>query len=352
MNEKMLKKVKALLTNSLNTDERAPSYECVNQDRGFRGNVQPSGVVEDNPEDFQLSNNHTLMLIKLSRQLSETELGALHETLYNYLTSNFKKQLAEATTLYFVHTGRIKELLDQLSKTLGTDGGNSAEFHCMAALARAMAYRPDLFSEANAEMILDWCDAYYNPDSKLGRGRREHPILYRQTDSYFEVVKNKANEIFTRHFARQIDNSFNPELNIDEEKVVEVIGLLGFPLDLSEQLRHIDELLSSANEPKKYRDAMSAIRVFTERLYEQIAKEIEPTTSINGKDSDKASKFFKENKLISHDMAELISAHRHFLSNDGAHRIKSRREDARIGKNMTIELSLYLLTRLREIKNV
>ncbi len=352
MDKKIIKRVKALISNSLTTDEKKRNYECVNEERIRRGNPKASGVVDDEPQDFQLDNKHAELLIKFSQQLNESGLRDFHKLLQGYLTDDYKKQLVEVVTLYFVHTDRIKMLVDALDSTLGQDDGNGAEMHCILGIAQAMTYRPDLFQEDDSELILDWCSAYYSAETPRGKKRREYPSLYRQTDGYIEFLREKANEIFTRHFAKQIDTAYNPELNVDEEKVIEVIGAIGFPLDLSEALRHIDNLVQQANEPMKYRDAMAAMRAFTERLYEQIAKEIDPKTKIDGKDSENAAKFFKKNKLVSYDMADLVVAHRHFLSNDGTHRIKSRREDARIGKNMTIEISLYLLTRLRELKDL
>ncbi|HTK39504.1 MAG TPA: hypothetical protein VL362_01425 [Patescibacteria group bacterium] len=352
MDEKTTKRVKALISNSLNTSENKSNYICINKDRVLRGSSKPAGVVEDHPEDFQLDNKHTELLIKLSQQLSESGLKDFHVLLLTYLTDNYKQQLVQAVTLYFVHTRRIKMLIEAIDSTLGHDSGNSAEMHSISGLVESMQYRPDLFQEDDAEFILDWCSGYYSSETKRGGDRINYRSLYRDTDEYIDRLQEKANEIFTRHFARQIDTAYNPELNVDEAKVIEVIEVIGFPLDLSESLRHIDNLVQEANEPMKYRDAMAAIRVYTERLYEQIAREIDPHTKIDGKDSEKCANYFLENKLVSTDMAELIKAHRHFLSNDGTHRIKSRREDARIGKNMTIELSLYLLTRLREHQSI
>jgi hypothetical protein len=91
---------------------------------------------------------------------------------------------------------------------------------------------------------------------------------------------------------------------------------------------------------------MAAIRGLTERLFERVAKAIDPQSKIDGKDSEKAAKFFKEKGLLSEDAAKLLTSLRHFLSNDGAHRLKSKPEDARLSKNITVELALYLLKRL------
>ena len=48
---------------------------------------------------------------------------------------------------------------------------------------------------------------------------------------------------------------------------------------------------------------------------------------------------------MSEHFALMIAQQRHFLSDLGSHRIKSREEDARLSKNMVIEMSLYILRR-------
>jgi len=219
-------------------------------------------------------------------------------------------------------------------------------------LAEAIKHRPDIFSTEIVERVLDYADDYISGKSEIGKhARGEYGSLYDEVTAIIKEVYYVANEVLVKDFAKQIDTAFNPELNVDEKRVIEEISYLGFPLDLTEQLRYITELLDNANDPKQYRTVMSAIRVFTERFYEQTAKAIDPASKVDGKEADKVAKLFKEKRLLSSDMADLLKAHRHFLSNDGTHRIKSRKEDARIAKNITIELSLYIATRLREVQD-
>lgn len=348
MDEKLKKRIDILLTNTFHrTPGGVVNYTDVND---LPYVVNADELVDDNPEGWKLNNSHTQTLIKLSQQLSSAELQDFHDHLLSYITGNRREEIVNTITLYFVHTNQLPMLLDHIKKHLTSYSGVAALTRSMHCIADAMRHRPDIFPEKDIEALYDWCEEYFDSKSELGREYHQWKTLYKDVTDEMRLINSKANEILARNFERQVDAAFNPELNTDEQKVIEEIEALGLPLDLGESMRHINELVAQANAPMKYRDAMSAMRAYTERLYEQVARSLDSDTKIDGKDSEAAAKFFRSKKLLSQDMADMLIAHRHFLSNDGAHRIKSRREDARIAKNMTIEISLYIITRLREVQ--
>jgi pterin-4a-carbinolamine dehydratase len=348
MDEKLKKKINRLLLNTIvKTSETSGNYECVNEERAF-GGTRVHGIIEDTPQDWELSNEHSKLLIKLSQQLSASELEGLEIQLLDNIKANYRKQIVDAAAYYFIHTGKLHKLVDHLKTIFTSYNDNAAFIYAVEAIGDAIRHRPDIFTEEQGEYIDDWIQDTLHGESKLTSDIQQLDTLYADPVHSLKRLKDVVNEALTQVFAKQIDTAFNPELNADEEKVHEAIDDLGLNLDLSDSLKHIANEIQSANTEHNYRDIMSAIRAYTERLYEQIAKKIDPKTKIDGKDSEKAAEYFKEQKLISGDVADLLKAHRHFLSNDGTHRIKSRKEDLRIAKNFTIELSLYLLTRLRE----
>lgn len=350
MDDKLTKQVERLLLNAaLKTDEKSRNYISTSASAAGYDNAEVPDLIADDPEDWELANEHADYLIKLSQQLTQKETQDLDSMLLSRIGDRFRKQIVDACTLYFVHSAKIDILIEHMRKSFTGYMNNEGLQRGIKCLRESMRHRPDLFSENITEQIYSWCEDCLYGDSKLAQDIKEYRSLYSDMVKELTWLRNLANEILTKSFLLQIDSAFNPELNTDEQKVVEEIESLGLPLDLTESLRHIDSLIENANTPMKYRDAMSAIRAFTERFYEQIAKALDPKTKVDGKDSKVASKFFHEKKLLSQDMADLLVAHRHFLSNDGTHRIKSRKEDARIAKNITIELSLYIITRLREM---
>lgn len=354
MDSKLKKNVELLLTNSNIKFTGLGNYSYSNQAMlSAFGEPSFTGIVTLTPKDYQLDNDHASSLIKLSQQVSESELKALDKLLLSKIFKNNPDGMADAITLYFIHTGKGKLLMRHIIKVLTSYNQNSAYLRCLETITESLKHRPDITDKTTVEFILDYTSNYLNGKNRLGKeARGEYGTLYNEITKRVNALYVVVNEILVKAFVKQIDTAYNPELNVDEEKVIEQIQAIGFPLDLSEQLRHISDLIDKSNDPKQYRDVMSAIRVFTERFYEQVAKSIDNTTKVDGKDAESVAKLFKEKKLLSTDMAELLKAHRHFLSNDGTHRIKSRKEDARIAKNITIELSLYIITRLRELQDV
>lgn len=348
MDEALRKKVKIMMSNTV-VDKSGSMYRYADVSAVLHGGEVSVEGVTDEPDEWLLNNNQAEMLVKLYQQLSSAEQKDLLDQMKHYLASDYNKELIKTAVLVFVHTNNI----DMLTEIIISDFksyNHHGYLYVVVALVGSIMHKPNLFSDAQLERLYDWVGDYYAGKNELGDGRRNYSSLYSEITVAMDVLHNKCNILLTRSFSRQIESAFNPELNQDEQKVIESIEQIGFPLDLVESLRHINELVQNANKPMNYRDCMSAIRVFTERLYERIAKELEPETRVDGKDSEAAAKLFKKHKLISTDMAETIVAVRHFLSNDGTHRLKSRREDARIAKNMAIEISLYLITRLRELQ--
>jgi len=349
MDDSLSKKVKIMMSNSV-VDTSGTMYR--NADISmilYGGNAELEGVT-DEPEQWLLNNKQAEMLVKLYQQLSSAEQADLLVLMQHYLGADYNKELVKTAVLVFVHTNNIDKLTDVIIDNFKTYD-HHGYLYAVAALIRCIMHKPNFFNDSQLERLYDWVDDYYAGRSELGAESKGYSSLYDDVTSVMSLLHDKCNIVLTRSFSRQIESAFNPQLNQDEQKVIESIEQIGFPLDLVESLRHINELMQNGNKPMNYRDSMSAIRVFTERLYERIAKELEPTTKVDGKDSEAAAKLFKKHKLISTDMAEMIVAVRHFLSNDGTHRLKSRREDARIAKNMTIEISLYLITRLRELQS-
>lgn len=348
MDKKLSKKVERLLVNTyVNASDVSDDYLCINPERAYV-DTSVNGIIDSNPEDWEFSNKHSKLLIKLSQQLSGSETNDLEAQLFDNIKEDYREEIVYAITYYFVHTGKVKQLVDHLESIFVSYSKNNAFISSVNALTNSIRHRPDLFSEEEYEYIDKWVEDTLYGDSKIAADIGLHRSLYVKPVSALKMLRNILNEALTQVFAKQIDSAYNPELNVDEEKVHEAIDELGLNLDLSEALKHIAKEINTANTEHNYRDIMSSLRAYTERFYEQIAKKIDPNTKINGKDSEDAAKYFKEKKLISNDVADMLIAHRHFLSNDGAHRIKSRKEDLRIAKNFTIELSLYLLTRLRE----
>lgn len=345
MNSKLEKQIEVLIQNTYVSPEES-NYELADiDDEDYPYPTKVDGILESKPGRWQLSNRHSKRFIKMSQQLASSEVVSFDNKLLSYCGDNYRKEIVKAITYYFVHTRKTDKLLNHLKKTL-TDGRSSGAEYCLMAIISAIKHRPDIVTNDEVERFYDWYAETTSGKNELGKAK---DFWTAELKAILGILRDTTNEHLAQTIERQIDTAYNPELNVDEEKVAEAIDDLGMNLDINEAQKHARNSIEKANTPGEYRDVMSYIRAYTERLYEQVAKKLDPDTKIDGKSSEDAAKFFQSKKLISGDVKELIIAHRHFLSNDGTHRLTSRREDTRIAFNMTTEISLYIVTRLREV---
>jgi hypothetical protein len=288
-------------------------------------------------------------IARLHTQLTPEGQKQLIALLLTSIASTDSALIGKTAGFAAIHTGAHDDLM-VLMTTKWIDIQHSGFEGALESIIEVLDYEPNRFSEAQVDALHDWAQEILVTGTsglaeELGRGH--DPELGRK----FRTLRRLTNDLLGEQFATMVEAGFNPELNVDAEKVRTMAQRFGFPVDLTAQLDHIDELVAKADNPQKYRDCLSAIRVFVERLFEVVAKSLDESTKIDGKDSGETIAFFRERKLISGDFGQLLIAWRHYLSNDGAHRLKSRSEDARISKNINLELSLYLLKRLETTVN-
>lgn len=349
MDKNIRKRIQILLSNAVVSpiEENYGFRSFTLDDIGRISEIKKAKVIAK-PEEWFMQNDHATTLIKLYRQLPRKAQLEMIQLLSDYLTDNSHHLIKKVATLVLVNTDNAAYLVNTIVASFNSYNQEGLKY-TMLSLANALKYQPDLFAEDDIESLHDWAEAYLNRLSAVGSSARNLSSLYADFDRIISIVREKTVTILSSNFTKQIDADFNPDINTDEIKIKDLFEEFGFPSDMAESLRHINDQLSNGDTPFKFKNTMDSIRAFTERLFEMVAKSIDPNSKIDGKDSEAAAKYFKEKGLITEDMANLIASLRHFLSNNGVHRLKSRREDARISKNLVVEISLYLITRLKEL---
>jgi len=349
MDEKIKKRIQILLSNAVITpNENDYNYRSFTSgELGLIAAIRKAKVI-DEPDAWNMNNNHALTLIKLYRQLPRKGQIEMLDLLKSYLVDNSDVLIKSVVVLALVSTDNARFLIDTLVDGFTSYNQNGLKYSLLS-LGRVLKYQPNLFTEENIEALHDWIELFLTGKSAVGKDANKYTGLYDDYIMIMQAIREKTVIILTKNFTKQIDSNFNPDINTDETKIKEYFEELGFPTDMVEALNHINDQINNGDTPFKFKNTMDSIRAFTERLFEMVAKSIDPNTKVDGKDSEVAAKYFKEKGLISEDMKNLITSLRHFISNNGVHRLKSRREDARIAKNLVVEISLYLITRLKEL---
>ena len=348
MNDKTQKRIRMLMSNIALEDGRFVPYRFKHFSIESMAGPKDTAEVTNSPERWEMSVEQVAVLSKLYQQLDGHGQSKLLDQMLEYIEGRHSREVSMSAGLLYIHTNNAEKLFHLIEQNF-MSYTQSGYHNALAAIAVTLRCKPAMFSEDLLDAMHDWAEGYVTEKTPLGEEKGRYSSLYYEITGTIGRIWERTNIILSRSFTMQVEDAFNPELNIDEEKVISSLEGFGFSQDLVAQLRHINELIEKANNPHGYRDCMSAIRVFTEKLYGRVAKELDPATKLSGIESDKVAKLFRQHNLISADMYDMIVAVRHFLSNDGTHRIKSKKEDARIAKNVTIELALYLLTRLKEV---
>jgi len=203
-----------------------------------------------------------------------------------------------------------------------------------------------ILTTAQIKEIRDWTVAVQSQSNELGKAMATSPTAYSQISQVINAVRRQTTHILAEDVKNRIDTGYNPEINEDKEELKKEVARFGFPADLSQTLDKIDLKFSQAHDAFDFKGCMDLIRAFTERLYRSILDTYgEDGKKIDEKDSKPVADFFISKGLVSDHFGLMIAQLRHFLSDQASHRIKSREEDARLTKNMVIEMSLYLLRR-------
>lgn len=279
-----------------------------------------------------ISSPNTTVLLKLHSSLNSSDKDEFTNILLSYLSKE-SPYLDVSYLIFFVlhRIGKTIEAIQQARKHLKGDSKHGFS-NMLGIFSKIIQNEHSFISGATFEAI-----------KKAMEGEDEHNF------QLFEII-NSAELL---NLSVQLEAN-NPEVNEDKEILKRTFQKYSFPSDLSETLDKIDEKLNNARDTFDYKGCMDLIRSFTERFYKSVAIGLEKDSGnkLDEKDSEKVARFLKEKGVISDDQGKILVALRHFLSNFGSHRLKSRPEDARLSRNMTIEFSLYITRRYEDVVGV
>lgn len=254
-------------------------------------------------------------------------------------------QISRTSSLSLIETGNIAKLIETIRDNY-TDHAQHGYYISLILLNGYIRLFWRHLPLSQVRVLREWTSKTRLGENQLGGAVARAPMVYGRIRQLVEAVHNQTTHILAADIVERIDNGYNPEVNEDKEELKKEVSRFGFPADLSETLDKIDQKFSEAHDAFDFKGCLDLIRAFTERLYRSILDTYDSDgRKIDEKDSEAVAKFLENKGLISDHFAAMIAQLRHFLSDQGSHRIKSREEDARLSKNMVIEMSLYLLRR-------
>ena len=144
----------------------------------------------------------------------------------------------------------------------------------------------------------------------------------------------------------------NEELNIDKERVIDMMTKYGFPPLMEDFLLQIDQIPESLEWDTINSGMIGNLRAFYEELIQNISKSIKeksgyefPTDSNKGEMGNKRL-YVKQHLELTKNDDKFISSYVNILHGEGGHSFISEKKYFRLTKNIGIEIAYFLLSKL------
>lgn len=211
-------------------------------------------------------------------------------------------------------------------------------------IVQMLMYEHNFFTEANLNLL----------KNTIGGNSYEEMSYAPQV---LHNIEDLCQKILFLRLKNRLDEGYNAQINQDKEAVFEKITNLNFPPELNTILDKIDEYYWDTKKNEfDWSMAISKIREFWDVLTKHMVEKIESKTGDSYKKYD--GKFMaKKRKLIANYLRIgdgkskedlILDGLIDIVNKEGAHNLISEREYFRLSKNMSIELSLLLLTKLEK----
>jgi len=307
----------------------------------------PIGGIHPNPENIKLIHDQAISISKIFYQKNkDTQLKIIKLLLDNL---KVRDEISRTVVFSIFQIGSLDALMDNI-QTAFDDIYDSGLSEMMISLNHLIYAFWSSLTRAQVKAIRAWSKSLDSGDGELAVSLQSNSNT--ATASHLIWIASQiyaqTNKILVQDVKKRIELGYNPEINEDEIKIKDEFTKFGFPVDLSQALDKVDQKFSSSKDAFDFKGTMDLLRSFTERLYRSILDQYgEDGKKIKEQNSEAVSTFFINKGLVNEHFGKMISLQRHFISDLASHRLKSREEDARLSKNMVIEMSLYIMRRLQ-----
>lgn len=307
-------------------------------------------LIEDNPKRFELYFPNLYLLIKLHSSISNINTDV--KVFFDYLKHYFSHPHLipkQASYLAFETLIELKSFEEAFSSWLTETKKEKVFFsdeykNILDIVSSKLQYEYHRFKETDLDSM---SEAIYT----ILTSQKGEPgtIIWGKCHGILEQI----NEIRYIRLKGELEAGVNPEINADKDKVIEKINLFGFSVELGGALNKIDEYYWNTTSDKfDWAMANGLLREFLTRLLREISGKIHGKTGdeiTRGKDESEFTSFksyIKKHLPLGGNENKLIKALYGLTSSEGAHTIITEREYFRLCKNMIIELSLLLMSKL------
>lgn len=227
---------------------------------------------------------------------------------------------------------------------------------CLTVVRDTLRYEPDLLAERLdsvkrlASDLINRLRTTTQPRT-YPEYRRLCPLP--QEDLARQLLKLAAEVPFARHL-RRLHESENPEINTDQWHVEASVRLLGLDPELVSLLAHIEQQFHSGGNDFQFASCLGRLRAFYEALLAELVPVVEDLCNErfrgNLANEKNCRSYLKSVGILAASETDLLDSVYGFLSAEGAHALSAGREQARIAKNILIELVWLLMQRVNKLR--
>jgi len=173
--------------------------------------------------------------------------------------------------------------------------------------------------------------------------------IYRESN----VVKQGIQRARYAHVQKELFEGMNPEINTDKEALISRMMAIGFRDTIAIAIEEVEKKLANAASSFDFKGVMDLVRSIYEEVFEDAATSL---AAIRNKTVGRGNHFkpFKDflvaETILTIDEGELSQKLYNYLSNAGSHALSSAPEQARLTKNVVIEICLLVLGRVQTVQ--
>lgn len=233
--------------------------------------------------------------------------------------------------------------------------GSWVSVSCLTVIQDTLRYEPHLLSE-RLDSVKQLASNLIDHLSKASTQPPLHvPYLPRRTspleDKGRRLLRLVAEVPFDGHL-RRLHESENHEINIDQKQVEAGIRLLGLDPKLQSLLAHVDHQFNTGGNDFGFASALGRLRAFYESLFAALVPIVDGFSRQrfrgNLANEKTCRSYLKSVGILTSSETELLESVYGFLSAEGAHALSAGRDQARVAKNILIELVWLLMQRIQK----
>ncbi len=317
-------------------------YLCSLQIAGSQGNItevfcgSKLGPLNDYYDKTELCFENLQLLLRLYNLIKEN--GFLEREFTSILTARLNEGIPQIAYLSFETLIKMGKLDDALLLLTGLRD-ESAMHCCLLDLNALLRFETNQFLPTDLKKI----------ENSLQNIKHLSGVCRIIISGIYEQI----NEIKHRALKKELSETNSFEIERNKEEVKQKLKEQKFDTQLIKAIDRAGQKYNTAKTEEEFCECLDITRKVLDNLTKEMAKRIIKTDKpIKGKLTNAADvrDYLRDQKLITEKQHGLVRGVYGFISDEGTHKLISTGDQARLGKNMLIEVSLLLLKNSEKYK--